>query len=543
MKKGIKKKIRKLFDKNKKVDNRPKSVKNKEVKIRKEQPAAKEIIIDPNRYVPPKGVQELQELIGKKKEFARKVAFQHNKRLIPMLRDEDKELTAEQIDDIYRFWDKKTNGLYRPDVGWHQFYYARTGIEDPRFIDNCFHYYFYVDIFNDTKYTSYKDKNYLSKLFPEVHQAKTIAMNICGYYYDANYEMIDQEAFIQLCAEYPGEMVIKPSRGTSGGVGVEFLHANITREEVEQALKPYHKNFIVQQAIKQHPDLAAISPKSINTIRLMTYLVNGTVRPLSAVLRMGIGEARVDNLSFGGIACGIDASGRCTKYAIDKMGNMYEKHPSGCVFLGTKIPSYNKVLKMADTMHKKLPMFGTIAWDITVDEQGEPVLIEFNTWYAQLALHQVSNGPIFGDSFDEIVDMIMKKAFVVVDQDPFELKVYKDYARIQEIKCKKGSSRKVVIPDIIAERPVISVEAKAAQKQKNLKEVFIGENVTHIRKRAFANCSMLEKVFIGVKTSSIAPDAFVGCKKLTICGEKDSYAHLYAIEHEIPFEVKDSMVD
>ena len=101
----------------------------------------------------------------------------------------------------------------------------------------------------------------------------------------------------------------------------------------------------------------------------------------------------------------------------------------------------------------------------------------------------------------------------------------------------------MVIPDIIAERPVISVEAKAAQKQKNLKEVFIGENVTHIRKRAFANCSMLEKVFIGVKTSSIAPDAFVGCKKLTICGEKDSYAHLYAIEHEIPFEVKDSMVD
>ena len=45
MKKGIKKKIRKLFDKNKKVDNRPKSVKNKEVKIRKEQPAAKEIKI------------------------------------------------------------------------------------------------------------------------------------------------------------------------------------------------------------------------------------------------------------------------------------------------------------------------------------------------------------------------------------------------------------------------------------------------------------------------------------------------------------------
>ncbi len=101
MKKGIKKKIRKLFDKNKKVDNRPKSVKNKEVKIRKEQPAAKEIIIDPNRYVPPKGVQELQELIGKKKEFARKVAFQHNKRLIPMLRDEDKKLTASRDGEIY----------------------------------------------------------------------------------------------------------------------------------------------------------------------------------------------------------------------------------------------------------------------------------------------------------------------------------------------------------------------------------------------------------------------------------------------------------
>ena len=44
-----------------------------------------------------------------------------------------------------------------------------------------------------------------------------------------------------------------------------------------------------------------------------------------------------------------------------------------------------------------------ISWDFSVDEQGEPLLIEANFTGGQLDFHQLCNGPIWGNDTEAIL--------------------------------------------------------------------------------------------------------------------------------------------
>lgn len=50
-----------------------------------------------------------------------------------------------------------------------------------------------------------------------------------------------------------------------------------------------------------------------------------------------------------------------------------------------------------------LPQFRLLSWDITIDEDGNPVIIEVNMHSGQLDFHQLNNGPIFGDDTEEVL--------------------------------------------------------------------------------------------------------------------------------------------
>ena len=52
----------------------------------------------------------------------------------------------------------------------------------------------------------------------------------------------------------------------------------------------------------------------------------------------------------------------------------------------------------------------------------------------------------------------------------------------------------------------------------------------------FKACGGLKKIVIPANVTRIASDAFEGCMRLTIYGEKGSYAQSYAKEHDIPFK-------
>ena len=79
-------------------------------------------------------------------------------------------------------------------------------------------------------------------------------------------------------------------------------------------------------------------------------------------------------------------------------------HPtSGVVFEGYEVPSFDKVRELVIKASYMVPHFRLVSWDVAVLENGEPVLIEANLYDGQLDLHQISNGPLFGDRTQEIL--------------------------------------------------------------------------------------------------------------------------------------------
>ncbi len=67
---------------------------------------------------------------------------------------------------------------------------------------------------------------------------------------------------------------------------------------------------------------------------------------------------------------------------------------------GFQIPCLDKVLEVVKEMHLRLPYFNLIGWDMSVDKDGNPALIE---WNRAAELSQVAHGPAFGDLTEEIL--------------------------------------------------------------------------------------------------------------------------------------------
>ena len=54
-----------------------------------------------------------------------------------------------------------------------------------------------------------------------------------------------------------------------------------------------------------------------------------------------------------------------------------------------------------------------ISWDVTIGEDGRPILIEFNIAFGGLDVHQLPNGPIFGDLTHEVLDDVFQNGYTL----------------------------------------------------------------------------------------------------------------------------------
>ncbi|MBQ7702870.1 MAG: hypothetical protein IJT40_00695, partial [Firmicutes bacterium] len=165
-----------------------------------------------------------------------------------------------------------------------------------------------------------------------------------------------------------------------------------------------------QKAIHQHQAISTVYPYAINTIRIMTLLSQEEVKICSAIIRMGIGNMRVDNVSKGGLSCGIQPDGRLKSVAYNYKGEKFYEHPTtGVSFDSVVIPSFDKACKMVRRIHPAVPNYRLISWDIAIDEDANPLLVEANLFYGALNVHQMNNGPVFGDYTQDILDEVFPK--------------------------------------------------------------------------------------------------------------------------------------
>lgn len=316
------------------------------------------------------------------------------------------ELSNEQKKQIDDFWKPYTKHIcYK----WHEFFYSITGNFDPRYIPEDLMMTDIEGHLNDWESAHGVDnKNYYQFYFNEIKHPKTAFRRMNGIYHLGDYSVCTIEEAINAAQRF-SSLIIKRTIEIGQGSSIEFWNKNDGEEKLRKILTSHSEDIIAQDFIKQHKSLAEFNPSSVNSIRVVTLMLDDKVDFLCAYLRIGQAGTRIDNVSAGGVCSSVTREGYLCNYGYDKHANKVYESSSGKKFAGFKIPGWDSVLTTCYSMHQKLGNFRLVSWDIAIDPQEKPVFIEMNLKYGAMEYHQLFNGPLFGDKTKDILDEVYKK--------------------------------------------------------------------------------------------------------------------------------------
>ena len=175
-------------------------------------------------------------------------------------------------------------------------------------------------------------------------------------------------------------VILKPNRGEQGK-GVRKLDStdfNNTLELINSLRK--EREYVLEEALSNHPVINLINPSSLNTIRAYTLTdFNKKTTILGIMLRVGVDGNDVDNWGSGGIRYSFDIeTGICDCHGRDKLNNPYIFHPHSDVqMIGFKLPQFEELKSYIFRLTQFCPDAHFVGWDIAITPDGYE-LVEVN---------------------------------------------------------------------------------------------------------------------------------------------------------------------
>lgn len=128
-----------------------------------------------------------------------------------------------------------------------------------------------------------------------------------------------------------------------------------------------NRQFLIEQFFVQNDIMSKLSPKSVNTLRIITFLNDDQeVVIMNQVLKAGL-DGELDNYGQGGMYTILSEDGRVVLPFIDKQNNVYFKHPiTDFEFIGFEVPMFDKIInkvKQTALVNKEVRYLG---WDFAV---------------------------------------------------------------------------------------------------------------------------------------------------------------------------------
>lgn len=172
----------------------------------------------------------------------------------------------------------------------------------------------------------------------------------------------------------------KPNDGQCG--------KNIEKIDIQEWNNDYEKVYshlienkleLLEEPVIQCEEMSKLNSSSVNTTRMVSVMnERGEVTILATFVRIGNGKV-VDNFNSGGMTAKVDTeTGIIIEEAVNKKGELFEKHPlTGTVIKGFQIPYWSEAKKLVETAAKRSTHVRYVGWDVAISVNG-PVLIEGN---------------------------------------------------------------------------------------------------------------------------------------------------------------------
>lgn len=257
-------------------------------------------------------------------------------------------------------------------------------------------------------WATYEDKNMFSTFVGEDSLPRTVASRILGGPIRYKHPLDAEQS----------PLILKPSTGTSCGDGI--MRFDRTKDGyrssdgtllTDEFMHAYGRDFILQEAVEQHPALSRLSPTAVATIRLVVYRSVADDKPYAtaAVLRVGAAGSVVDNVVAGARFMGIDmATGRVNTPFITKEGLRtsvwndinIEAEPE------LTIPAWEAVKELGLRVATCIPHHRLLALDIAVTPKEKPMLIEYNIGSFSSYLFHYTGQTVFGLFTPEVIELV-----------------------------------------------------------------------------------------------------------------------------------------
>ena len=378
-------------------------------------------------------------------------------------REDDEQLSEDERAAIDAYWSKYRFAYPNIDYKFFQSFKNRSGHFDVRFIPGVVRVAHLNRYFLKQEYqTSFQNKALTPLLFRDMKQPKPVVFRMRQTYYDGDYRKISFDEAVDrvlaFIAEQPGRRVIVKPNGSSGGHNITTYGSHSTREELAAWFKkPNMGAFVAQEMIGQSAFTAQFNPSSVNTIRMTTLLFQGRFYPLATLLRVGVSGSEVDNFCSGGALLGIDVeTGVCNDWALtNDLRHVDSVNGVELKAQRLTVPNFEAIKRSVEKMHCKCPYIQMISWDIALDENDEPVLIECN-FGGMIQMHEATTGPLFGKLTDEVLDEYLLKKFCLKAAD--ENFIYEEYSDYVVVCRYIGKAADVTVPLEFHGKPVRSLK-------------------------------------------------------------------------------------
>lgn len=209
----------------------------------------------------------------------------------------------------------------------------------------------------------------------------------------------DYNIFENFCLKHK-KFIIKPSNQAFGN-GIKILKIK-NKTDIKKTFKSLIKNgdTICEELITNHLELKKFHPKSVNSLRIITYNYKRKTKILYAWFKCGINDLEIDNGSAGGLISAVDINtGKIISNASSENNEVYKKHPNtNYKFKNFIIPHWDECKKTVLEATKMLPNIYLIGWDITLSQDKGWQIIEGNR-RSQTNIYQAATKKGFKEDF------------------------------------------------------------------------------------------------------------------------------------------------
>lgn len=290
--------------------------------------------------------------------------------------------------------------LHRYGVNFFEYFvykfYNKSALGRSR-INNLRIQYGYCEIVNDPS---------MRELFD--NKAKTY--EVLKQFYKRDLLLVESNEDVKLFEKFVSkhrDFILKPLKGVHG-YGIAIFH-DFKEKPFDFVTKTLTRGpFVVEELIEQAPEMAILHPESINTLRIATFKVGNDVKIYGAAIRMGTGNAFVDNAGSGGIFCRVNPDfGFVETNAIDYIGNEYVFHPNSNIrLIGFDIPQWKELKELAENTALAVAGATVISWDFAFSKKGW-CLLEANDVGGPDLIQNYENGN--KQLLTSLIDKFLKK--------------------------------------------------------------------------------------------------------------------------------------